>query len=85
LLGIDVIFVSENHTSKCSFLDKEPIRHHSQYLGRRVNRGLFKSKDGTLINADVNASCNIMKKAVPNAYLADGIEGVGLHPCSIII
>ncbi len=85
LFGIDIIIDGESFTSKCSFLDKEPIKRHKKYMGRRVNRGLFKSKKGILINADVNAGYNIIKKVVPNAVSADGIEGVGLHPYSIAI
>ncbi|WZI67028.1 MAG: hypothetical protein HEQ19_31385 [Gloeotrichia echinulata CP02] len=30
--------------------------------GRRVERGLYKSSDGALINADCNGSANIMRK-----------------------
>ncbi|NVM31574.1 MAG: IS200/IS605 family element transposase accessory protein TnpB [Candidatus Helarchaeota archaeon] len=85
LVGIEVILEEEGHTSKCSFLDQEPIRHHDTYLGRRISRGLFQASDGTLINADVNGGYNIGQKAVPNAFRADGIEGVGLHPYSMII
>ena len=51
----------------------------------RISRGLFRTKRGILINADVNAGYNIVKKAVPNAISVDGIEDVGLHPYSIAI
>ena len=40
------------------------------------------------INADVNANYNIIRKAVVNAFSkgrADAIEGVGLHPLTVII
>ena len=77
--GIEVILVEEDHTSKCSFLDNEPIEHRDEYAGRRI-RGLFKTERGTIINADVNAAYNIIRKAIPEAFEADGIEGVGLHP-----
>ena len=73
-----MILVDKDHTSKCSFLDCEPIEHR-EYIGRRL-RGLFKSARGTIINADVNAAYNIIRKAIPEAFEADGIEGVGLHP-----
>lgn len=85
LIGNTVLLEDEGHTSKCSFLDNEPIRHHDNYLGRRISRGLFKASNGTLINADVNGGYNIKRKAVPNAFTADGIEGVGLHPYSILV
>ncbi len=77
--GIHFIITDEGYTSKCSFLDNEPIQQHAKYLGKRIKRGLFKSFNGTLINADVNGAYNIMRKVVPNAF-AEGIEGVGLHP-----
>lgn len=64
--GITVIITQESYTSKCSFLDDEPIQKHSQYQGRRVKRGLFKSATGKLINADVNGALNILKKVIGN-------------------
>ena len=77
--GISVIKQEESHSSKCSFLDNEPIEHHDKYRGTRISRGLFKSSKDIIINADVNGGYNILKKAFPNAF-ADGIEDVGLHP-----
>lgn len=61
-LGIRFIVTEESHTSKCSFLDLESIKHHEDYVGRRVKRGLFKSANGTQINADINGSLNIGRK-----------------------
>ncbi|MCW3128629.1 MAG: transposase [Methanophagales archaeon] len=86
--GIEVKIQDEAHSSKCSFLDGETVKHHEEYAGIRKSRGLFRSARGTIINADVNAAYNIIRKAVPKAFAkveADGIEGVGLHPvrCSI--
>lgn len=77
--GIVVKLQQESHTSKCSFLDNEPICHQDQYKGIRFSRGLFKSSKGTIINADVNGALNIIKKAIPDAF-AKGIEDIGLHP-----
>ena len=84
LEGIKVLFNEESYTSKCSFLDGEPICKHDKYMGKRVKRGLFVSRNGIKINADVNGAYNIMLKAVPNAF-ADGIEGVGVHPMVLTI
>lgn len=64
LVGISVIKNEESYTSKCSFLDNEPIERHASYLGKRVKRGLFKSSTGQLINADVNGSLNILRKVM---------------------
>ena len=85
LTGIDVILEPESYTSKCSFLDNEPIKRHENYQGKRICRGLYQSQKGFIINADVNGAYNILKKVVPKAISADGIEGVGLHPYSIAI
>ncbi len=85
LVGIAVRLQDEPFTSKCSFLDREPIEKRDSYAGKRISRGLFRSANGTIINAAVNASYNIMRKAVPNSILEDGIEGVGLHPMLVTI
>jgi IS605 OrfB family transposase len=79
-VGLKVIEQEESYTSKCSFLDGEPVERRTSYLGKRIKRGLFRSSNGTIINADVNGAYNIMKKAIPDL---DGIEGVALHPVSI--
>ncbi|ADI74160.1 transposase, IS605 OrfB family [Methanohalobium evestigatum Z-7303] len=79
--GIKVVFQEESYTSKCSFLDDEPIEKRTSYLGKRIKRGLFKSNTGKVINADVNGAYNILKKAFPG--IMKGIEGVALHPVSI--
>jgi putative transposase len=84
LVGINIIIREESYTSKCSFLDKEDVKKHDVYLGRRIKRGLFKSSNGRLINADLNGSYNIMRKAIPNVF-ADGIEGVSVHPTVITV
>lgn len=92
LIGITVVLVEEMHTSKCSFLDDEPIEHHDQYVGQRgvynpetkkVMRGLFKTKEGNIINSDINGAYNILRKAFPEAIRANWIEGLGLVPYSL--
>ena len=72
LAGIRVLVREEAHTSKVSFLDAEPVQHHAQYAGKRVKRGLFRASDGRLINADVNGSYNIGRKAAPEAFASGG-------------
>jgi putative transposase len=79
LEGVEVILTEESYTSKCSFLDGEPICKHEHYLGKRVKRGLFVASDGRQINADVNGSYNIMRKVIPNAF-GNGIAGAVVHP-----
>ena len=62
LEGITVYEQEESYTSKCSFLDDEPIQKHEKYRGRRVKRGLYKTSTGKFVNADINGACNILKK-----------------------
>lgn len=60
--GINFVITEESHTSKCSFIDQEVIGHHDNYVGKRIKRGLFKSSNGKVINADINGSLNIGRK-----------------------
>lgn len=67
--GVKVIYVNESHTSKCDALALEKIGHHENYLGKRSKRGKFISSTGQMINADVNGSLNIMRRAVGNGVI----------------
>lgn len=64
--GIRVIVHEESYTSKCSFLDNEPLEKQTKYAGKRIKRGLFRSLFGWLINADINGAFNIMRKVIGN-------------------
>ena len=85
LEGINVIIQEESYTSKSSFLDNDfiPIfklttELNYKFSGKRIKRGLYKSLEGRLINADLNGSLNILRKAVPNAF----DECYGIEVCS---
>lgn len=84
LVDIQVIITEESSTSKCSFLDNEPICKHERYMGKGVKRGLFMSSDGHCYHADVNSSYNIIRKGVPDAF-GKGIVGAAVHPCRLAI
>ena len=85
--GIKVILQEESYTSKASFLNQDfiPVYNKtdgiiSEFSGYRKSRGLYKIKgENTLINADVNGSYNILRKAFPNVF-SNGIEGIGVLP-----
>ena len=81
LYGIKLIIQEESYTSKCSFIDREEICKHEKYAGNRIRRGLFKTSTGRYVNADVNGSLNIMKKAVGDiiySYIVDPIEACSM-------
>lgn len=77
--GLRFVEINESHTSKCSSFDLEPVCHHDTYVGRRVRRGLFKTRDGILINADINGSYNIMRKVKGDAAMPPH-TGFGYNP-----
>ena len=70
LAGINFMTVEESYTSKTSFLDKEKLHGYKynrapkkyNFLGERITRSLFRSKEGNVIHADINASFNIIRK-----------------------
>ena len=60
-LGIHIHVINEAYTSKCSFYDNDEIKKDN-YSGDRIIRGLYKTRNNKIINADVNAALNIYKK-----------------------
>ncbi|MCE7741268.1 MAG: IS200/IS605 family element transposase accessory protein TnpB, partial [Candidatus Heimdallarchaeota archaeon] len=86
--GIKVELIPEDYTSKCSFLDNEFPRSRPKYAGKRVSRGLFKSSQGYLINADINAAYNILVKSDPKAVpkrTANEVGGYVMYPLRVSI
>lgn len=77
-VGIKYVEVNEAYTSGTSYLDDEEPTKENYNKERRIQRGLFQAKD-MLINADVNGSLQIMRKAFPDSYTGYGIE-VDLTP-----
>ena len=81
LAGIKVQTNEESYTSKCSFLDFEPIKKHEHYLGKRINRGLFRSKSGKIYSADLNGSLNILRKVAGDSIFdGNSVERLVVSP-----
>lgn len=74
--GVAVILTEESYTSGTSFIDNELSTKENYNKKRRINRGMFRSNNGTLINADLNASYQIIKKVFPIKW----DSGCVLHP-----
>lgn len=88
LAGIEYIETEESYTSKCSFLDMEDVCKHETYQGNRVCRGLFRSNDGSLLNADINGSYNILRKVAGNDIfvyndISDLVEDYAVNPSRV--
>ena len=67
LHGIEYVSQEESYTSKASSLDMDSLPKYGvetapQFSGKRIKRGLYRSSDGSLINADINGSVNILRK-----------------------
>lgn len=73
--GIAVVAREESYTSKASLIDMDDIPVYKQgddtqyqFSGKRIHRGLYKSKHGTVINADINGAANILRKEYTYAF-----------------
>ena len=84
--GINVELPDERYTSGTSFLDNEKPVKELYDKKRRVRRGLFKSNAGKFINADINASLQIIKKVSPDAFIeSHGVEDCGFNPVKVVL
>lgn len=84
LKGIRFQTITESYTSKCSFVDNEEIKKHQTYSGKRISRELFKTKDGIIINADINGAYNILKKYMQkNATWNEQLSQTLVQVCSV--
>ena len=86
IAGIDITFTEESYTSKASFYDRDPLPKYGdpvpEFSGRRKHRGLYVSKDGFAVNADVNGSLNIGRKVIPE-FLGIGDRSIAAMPVVI--
>lgn len=84
LKGIRFQTITESYTSKCSFVDNEEIKKHQTYSGKRISREWFKTKDGLIINADINGAYNILKKYMQkNATWNEQLSQTLVRVCSV--
>jgi putative transposase len=65
----------ESYTSTASALDGDNLPIYNadkpatyQFSGKRVKRGLYRSKEGHLINSDTNGAANIGRKSKQNGF-----------------
>ena len=74
--GIKVIVHEESYTSKASALDFDAVPDYrtddesvkGKFSGNRVKRGLYRTADGTEINADINGALNITRKELGDGH-----------------
>jgi IS605 OrfB family transposase len=82
-VGIEVVFTEESYTSKASFYDNDALPQYGddapEFSGKRKHRGLYVTKDGFAVNADVNGSLNIGRKVIPE-FLGIGDRSLAARP-----
>ena len=66
--GIEYVEQEESYTSKASYLDNDYIPTYGDgkihiFSGTRIKRNLYKTKKGKVIDADLNAALNILRKS----------------------
>ena len=68
--GISLTVTDESYTSKASFVDNDVLPEKYEagkaytFSGKRIHRGLYRTKAGLTINSDVNGAYNIIRKVV---------------------
>jgi putative transposase len=89
--NIKFVETEESYTSKASFLDNDELPKYGekpdgwQPSGKRIKRGLYRSADNWLVNADCNGSANILRKvkAMLKLDLSRVIRGILTMPIRI--
>ena len=68
--GINYQVQEESYTSKASFWDRDEMPKwnplnpkQGEFSGKRIKRGLYQTKSGKVLNADVNGALNILRKS----------------------
>ena len=88
--GIQYIEQEESYTSKANFLDLDEIPTYNPeqpytrfFSGERIRRCLYRSSDGTVMNADVNGAANILRKSKQNFDFEELCRGLLASPLRI--
>lgn len=70
--GLRFVQTEEANTSAASYLDGDSLPEHGgkpdgwKASGQRIRRGLYRTSDNSLINADLNGAANILRKVARN-------------------
>ncbi|WP_414585550.1 RNA-guided endonuclease InsQ/TnpB family protein [Scytonema sp. PCC 10023] len=71
----------ESYTSKASYLDGDSLPKYGEKpegwkaSGKRIERGLYRSANGSVVNADLNGAANILRKVASNLSIDLGLLG----------
>ncbi len=72
--GIKFIVTTEEYTSKASFVDNDELHQYGakpkewKPSGKRISRDEYRTKNGDIIHADLNAAGNILRKVADKIF-----------------
>ncbi|MGB3654208.1 MAG: transposase [Rivularia sp. (in: cyanobacteria)] len=72
--GIKLFVTSEEYTSKASFVDNDDLPDYGakptewKPSGKRIDRDVYRTKNGQNIHADINAAANILRKVADQLF-----------------
>jgi IS605 OrfB family transposase len=79
--GIQFVETEESYTSKASYLNGDSLPKYGEKplgwkaSGKRISRGLYRSADGSIVNADLNGAANILRKVASFSSLRLRLTG----------
>lgn len=81
--GIVYVEQEESYTSKASAVDGDALPVYNGagndpyvFSGARIARGLYRTRDGFCVNADLNGAANIARKADPELFTGKGLRKI---------
>jgi putative transposase len=84
--------MNADNTSKASFYDRDAIPVYNadnpskhKFSGKRVKRGLYRTKDKHLVSSDINGSANILAKSMHGLDFQRVSSGFLANPLRITI
>lgn len=62
------------------------MKHQENYLGKRIQRGLFKQSSSKVLNADLNGAIGILRKVIDKSLFKKIVDrGFVINPNKINI
>ncbi len=90
--GIEYLEQEESYTSRASFYDRDEIPVYNadnpskhKFSGRRIKRGLYRTKDQHLVSSDINGSANILAKSKHRLKFERVSSGLLTNPLRIFV
>ncbi len=90
--GITLKVPEAASTFKASLLDPDSLPVHTNgdeqytFSGKRVKRGLYRTQDGRMINADRNGAGNVIRTVAPDAFSkVEGVEDGKAVQASLVV